>query len=72
MEIIQARVEIDCVRREFFCTTSKALKIDASFDSTNERNPALTRTKVRRLYDIANVLSSINFIEKAHHPETCL
>ncbi|KAL8123483.1 hypothetical protein AgCh_011455 [Apium graveolens] len=26
--------------------------------------------KVRRLYDIANVLSSMNFIEKTHHPET--
>uniref|UniRef100_A0A251SQB4 Putative winged helix-turn-helix DNA-binding domain, E2F Family n=1 Tax=Helianthus annuus TaxID=4232 RepID=A0A251SQB4_HELAN len=27
-------------------------------------------TKVRHLYDIANVLSSMNFIEKIHHPET--
>ncbi|KAI3771664.1 hypothetical protein L6452_02831 [Arctium lappa] len=27
------------------------------------RNPSLTRTKVRRLYDIANVLSSMNFME---------
>ncbi|KAJ1696086.1 hypothetical protein LUZ63_004598 [Rhynchospora breviuscula] len=28
------------------------------------------RTKVRRLYDIANVLSSMNLIEKTHHAET--
>ncbi|PWA48587.1 lysine-specific demethylase JMJ16 [Artemisia annua] len=42
--ILKARVEIECVRREFLCTTSKALKMDASFDSTNERNPALTRS----------------------------
>ncbi|XP_077211554.1 E2F transcription factor-like E2FE isoform X2 [Tasmannia lanceolata] len=28
------------------------------------------RTKVRRLYDIANVLSSMNLIEKTHHTET--
>ncbi|XP_009775269.1 E2F transcription factor-like E2FE isoform X1 [Nicotiana sylvestris] len=34
------------------------------------RPPAMTRTKVRRLYDIANVLSSMKFIEKTHHPET--
>ncbi|XP_057950766.1 E2F transcription factor-like E2FE [Malania oleifera] len=29
-----------------------------------------TRTKVRRLYDIANVLSSMSLIEKTHHSET--
>uniref|UniRef100_A0A5B6ZH65 Putative E2F transcription factor-like E2FE isoform X2 n=1 Tax=Davidia involucrata TaxID=16924 RepID=A0A5B6ZH65_DAVIN len=34
------------------------------------RDPSTMRTKVRRLYDIANVLSSMNFIEKTHHPET--
>ncbi|THF99916.1 hypothetical protein TEA_002444 [Camellia sinensis var. sinensis] len=33
-------------------------------------DPSMMRTKVRRLYDIANVLSSMNFIEKTHHPET--
>ncbi|KAL3618804.1 E2F/DP winged-helix DNA-binding domain [Castilleja foliolosa] len=30
----------------------------------------LNLPKVRRLYDIANVLSSMKFIEKTHHPET--
>ncbi|KAI8003138.1 E2F transcription factor-like E2FE [Camellia lanceoleosa] len=33
-------------------------------------DPSMMRTKVRWLYDIANVLSSMNFIEKTHHPET--
>ncbi|XVE83880.1 hypothetical protein DITRI_Ditri16bG0123600 [Diplodiscus trichospermus] len=28
------------------------------------------RTKVRRLYDIANVFASMNLIEKTHHPES--
>ncbi|KAK6920777.1 E2F/DP family, winged-helix DNA-binding domain [Dillenia turbinata] len=31
---------------------------------------SIMRTKVRRLYDIANVLSSMHLIEKVHHPET--
>lgn len=34
---LKARVEIERVRREFLCSTSKALKMDASFDSTSER-----------------------------------
>ncbi|KAK8586896.1 hypothetical protein V6N13_085913 [Hibiscus sabdariffa] len=34
------------------------------------QNSTTVRTKVRRLYDIANVLSSINLIEKTHHPES--
>ncbi|CAN0857557.1 E2F transcription factor-like E2FF [Linum grandiflorum] len=33
-------------------------------------NSTAMRTKVRRLYDIANVLSSMNLIEKTHHPES--
>ncbi|KAF7819645.1 E2F transcription factor-like E2FF [Senna tora] len=33
------------------------------------QNSTALRTKVRRLYDIANVLSSINLIEKTNHPE---
>ncbi|KAE9449201.1 hypothetical protein C3L33_18909, partial [Rhododendron williamsianum] len=33
-------------------------------------DPTAMRTKVRRLYDIANVFSSINLIEKTHHPES--
>ncbi|XP_043706149.1 E2F transcription factor-like E2FE isoform X2 [Telopea speciosissima] len=40
---------------------------DASNSSQMRNNSA---AKVRRLYDIANVLSSMNFIEKIHHPES--
>lgn len=56
----------------FLCTTSDMLSLDdaAKILLGDARNPSLTRTKVRRLYDIANVLSSMNFIEKIHHPET--
>ncbi|XP_057491312.1 E2F transcription factor-like E2FF isoform X1 [Actinidia eriantha] len=34
------------------------------------RDPTALRTKVRRLYDIANVFSSMDLIEKTHHPES--
>nr|GEY04473.1 putative lysine-specific demethylase JMJ16 isoform X1 [Tanacetum cinerariifolium] len=34
---LKSRVETERVRREFLCSTSKALKMDASFDSTSER-----------------------------------
>ncbi|XP_024976361.1 E2F transcription factor-like E2FE [Cynara cardunculus var. scolymus] len=56
----------------FLCTTSDMLSLEdaAKILLGDARNPSLTRTKVRRLYDIANVLSSMNFIEKIHHPET--
>ncbi|KAF2308647.1 hypothetical protein GH714_011697 [Hevea brasiliensis] len=33
-------------------------------------NSTAMRTKVRRLYDIANVFSSMNLIEKTHHPDS--
>lgn len=56
----------------FLCTNSDTLSLEdaAKILLGDARNPSLTRTKVRRLYDIANVLSSMNFIEKIHHPET--
>ncbi|CAI9283888.1 unnamed protein product [Lactuca saligna] len=56
----------------FLCTPSDTLSLEdaAKILLGDARNPSLTRTKVRRLYDIANVLSSMNFIEKIHHPET--
>ncbi|KAM0018857.1 putative transcription factor E2F-DP family [Helianthus debilis subsp. tardiflorus] len=56
----------------FLCTNSDMLSLDdaAKILLGDAQNPSLTRTKVRRLYDIANVLSSMNFIEKIHHPET--
>lgn len=34
------------------------------------QDPSHMRTKVRRLYDIANVLSSLNLIEKTHQSDT--
>lgn len=46
---------------------AKILLGDAHDPSMMRNNSA---AKVRRLYDIANVLSSMNFIEKTHHPET--
>ncbi|KAD7478663.1 hypothetical protein E3N88_01799 [Mikania micrantha] len=33
-------------------------------------DPTAMRTKVRRLYDIANVLSSMDLLEKTRHPES--
>ncbi|KAK8583705.1 hypothetical protein V6N13_109096 [Hibiscus sabdariffa] len=36
----------------------------------NAHNTSVMRTKVRRLYDIANVLSSMNLIEKIHTVDT--
>ncbi|KAL4554228.1 hypothetical protein LXL04_039659 [Taraxacum kok-saghyz] len=33
-------------------------------------DPTAMRTKVRRLYDIANVFSSMNLLEKMRHPES--
>ncbi|OMO72493.1 hypothetical protein CCACVL1_17766 [Corchorus capsularis] len=36
----------------------------------NAHNTSIMRTKVRRLYDIANVLSSMNLIEKTHTIDT--
>ncbi|XP_059641715.1 E2F transcription factor-like E2FF isoform X2 [Cornus florida] len=36
----------------------------------DNHGPTAMRTRVRRLYDIANVFSSLNLIEKTHHPES--
>ncbi|KAJ8536381.1 hypothetical protein K7X08_034782 [Anisodus acutangulus] len=56
----------------FLCTHVDMICLDeaAKILLGDGRPPAMTRTKVRRLYDIANVLSSMKFIEKTHHPET--
>ncbi|OIT27372.1 PREDICTED: E2F transcription factor-like E2FE [Nicotiana attenuata] len=56
----------------FLCTDVDMICLDeaAKILLGDGRPPAMTRTKVRRLYDIANVLSSMKFIEKTHHPET--
>ncbi|KAL4576645.1 hypothetical protein LXL04_012742 [Taraxacum kok-saghyz] len=36
-QTLKARVEIERVRRDFLCNTSQALKMEANFDATNER-----------------------------------
>ncbi|KAL3528298.1 hypothetical protein ACH5RR_007620 [Cinchona calisaya] len=56
----------------FLCMDMDMISLDdaAKILLKNGRDPAMTRSKVRRLYDIANVLASMKFIEKTHHPET--
>ncbi|KAK3035786.1 hypothetical protein RJ639_034602 [Escallonia herrerae] len=56
----------------FLCSNMDIISLDeaAKILLGDARDPSTTRTKVRRLYDIANVLSSMKFIEKTHHPET--
>ncbi|XP_071738564.1 putative lysine-specific demethylase JMJ16 [Rutidosis leptorrhynchoides] len=36
-QTLKARVEVERVRRDFLCNTSQALKMDATFDATSER-----------------------------------
>ncbi|XP_062028582.1 E2F transcription factor-like E2FE [Rosa rugosa] len=60
----------------FVCTGSESESI--SLDETaklllgvgDAQNVSMMRTKVRRIYDIANVLSSVNLIEKTHTADT--
>ncbi|XP_017251415.1 E2F transcription factor-like E2FE isoform X2 [Daucus carota subsp. sativus] len=60
----------------FLCSEVEMISLDEAakillgdaHDMSMMRNNSTA--KVRRLYDIANVLSSMNFIEKTHHPET--
>ncbi|KAH6756994.1 DP-E2F-like 1 [Perilla frutescens var. hirtella] len=57
----------------FLCTDMDMISLDDAAKlllGDGKHTSMTTRTKVRRLYDIANVLSSMNFIEKTHHPET--
>ncbi|CAK9138669.1 unnamed protein product [Ilex paraguariensis] len=56
----------------FLCSNVNMISLDeaAKVLLGDGQDPSMMRTKVRRLYDIANVLSSMNFIEKIHHPET--
>lgn len=59
----------------FLCSDERLISLDEAakillgdgHNSTIMRNNSAA--KVRRLYDIANVLSSMNLIEKTHHPE---
>ncbi|PKI78050.1 hypothetical protein CRG98_001670 [Punica granatum] len=56
----------------FVCTDVNMHSLDeaASLLLGDGRNSAILKTKVRRLYDIANVLSSMNLIEKTHTSDT--
>ncbi|KAF9614405.1 hypothetical protein IFM89_018550 [Coptis chinensis] len=56
----------------FICRDSNLISLDeaAKFLLGEMHDSSQMRTKVRRLYDIANVLSSLNLIEKTHHPES--
>ncbi|XP_028051658.1 E2F transcription factor-like E2FE isoform X2 [Camellia sinensis] len=56
----------------FLCSNVDLISLEeaAKILLGDAHDPSMMRTKVRRLYDIANVLSSMNFIEKTHHPET--
>ncbi|OVA09117.1 Transcription factor E2F/dimerization partner (TDP) [Macleaya cordata] len=56
----------------FLCNNSDLVSLDeaAKILLGDGHNSSQMRTKVRRLYDIANVLSSMNLIEKTHHVES--
>ncbi|XP_059644849.1 E2F transcription factor-like E2FE isoform X2 [Cornus florida] len=56
----------------FLCSNVEIISLDeaAKILLGDAHDPSTMRTKVRRLYDIANVLSSMNLIEKTHHAET--
>nr|VDC75964.1 unnamed protein product [Brassica rapa] len=52
----------------FICSQATIISLDeaAKLLLGDAHNTSIMRTKVRRLYDIANVLSSMNLIEKTH------
>ncbi|XVF50257.1 hypothetical protein PTKIN_Ptkin04bG0081600 [Pterospermum kingtungense] len=56
----------------FVCCNAELISLDeaARLLLGNAHNTSIMRTKVRRLYDIANVLSSMNLIEKTHTVDT--
>ncbi|VFQ76527.1 unnamed protein product [Cuscuta campestris] len=56
----------------FICTDIEMICLEdaAKILLGDGKSPSMTKNKVRRLYDIANVLSSMKFIEKTQHPET--
>ncbi|KAL8154212.1 hypothetical protein V2J09_011972 [Rumex salicifolius] len=55
----------------FLCTDAELITLDdaAKLLLGDGHNSAIMRNKVRRLYDIANVLSSMQLIEKTHQQE---
>ncbi|PPE00509.1 hypothetical protein GOBAR_DD02459 [Gossypium barbadense] len=56
----------------FLCSDAELITLDSAAIALlgDVHNSTAVRTKVRRLYDIANVFSSMNLIEKTHHPES--
>ncbi|KAK1565416.1 hypothetical protein Q3G72_025980 [Acer saccharum] len=58
--------------RLFVCSNMDMITLDevAKLLLGDAHNTSIMRTKVRRLYDIANVLSSMNLIEKTHTTDT--
>ncbi|XP_021297827.1 E2F transcription factor-like E2FF isoform X5 [Herrania umbratica] len=56
----------------FLCSDAEIITLDSAAVALlgDVHNSTAMRTKVRRLYDIANVFSSMNLIEKTHHPES--
>ncbi|XP_048330204.2 E2F transcription factor-like E2FE isoform X1 [Ziziphus jujuba] len=56
----------------FVCSSADVISLDeaAKLLLGDAHNSSIMRTKVRRLYDIANVLSSMNLIEKTHTTDT--
>ncbi|KAL2321888.1 hypothetical protein Fmac_026267 [Flemingia macrophylla] len=56
----------------FICSNVELISLDeaAKLLLGDAHNTSIMRTKVRRLYDIANVLSSMNLIEKTHTTDT--
>ncbi|GMN42425.1 hypothetical protein TIFTF001_011634 [Ficus carica] len=64
-------------RLSSYCRKEKSLGVDlillenaAKALPGDADDATVLRTKVRRLYDIANVLSSMNLIEKIRHPDS--
>ncbi|OMO96722.1 hypothetical protein CCACVL1_04811 [Corchorus capsularis] len=56
----------------FLCSNAEMITLDSAAGALlgDVNNSTAMRTKVRRLYDIANVFSSMNLIEKTHHPDS--
>ncbi|KAI4320447.1 hypothetical protein MLD38_033927 [Melastoma candidum] len=56
----------------FLCCDVDLISLDSAAKALlgENHNSTAMRTKIRRLYDIANVFNSMNMIEKTHHPET--
>ncbi|KAK4786136.1 hypothetical protein SAY86_002825 [Trapa natans] len=56
----------------FLCSGVEFITLDNAAVALlgDNSNSTAMRTKIRRLYDIANVFSSMNMIEKTHNPET--